>query len=145
VVLANIIGHVHAEGGAQRVAFFFCDHSNQHSLKAVNIISSIVCQLIRPLIAENSVLTVDQRNALYSMRREEPEVIIQKLTTLLPKNTEACIIIDALDECEPDEASEVLGAVQGLLAAFVTRVCLSSRKDSNLIAVASRHFTIHQK
>ncbi|KAJ5737121.1 uncharacterized protein N7483_002246 [Penicillium malachiteum] len=127
VLLANMVDdlNLHHRGQNMTVAFSFCRHDLPESLKPRIIIGSIARQLIwsMPGLAE--------RVNGYNLKgqQDEFEAIRNLLGALLPPGFKAYLVIDGLDECEPEDRRTVIQEIRWLQQRFSLLLCASVRKE----------------
>ncbi|KAH8883052.1 hypothetical protein GQ53DRAFT_883522, partial [Thozetella sp. PMI_491] len=148
VLMANIVGDLHATDSSENtplVASFFCHHSNQHSLKARNIVGSIAYQLIQPLLVAENTMPMLQPEQLERLSTGDTGAVTTFLADVLPKTRHYFVVVDALDECGAEEIEEVAIALSQLAESIVVRICFSSRRDSTATNIASQHLAIEHR
>ncbi|KAJ5626943.1 hypothetical protein N7528_004370 [Penicillium herquei] len=127
VLLANMVDdlNLYHRGKNMKVAFFFCRHDLPESLKPRIIIGSIARQLIwsMPGLAEG----VGDYNL--KGQPDEFEAIRHLLGVLLPSSFKAYLVIDGLDECEPEDRRAVIQEIRWLQQRFSLLLCASVRKE----------------
>ncbi|KAJ5917856.1 hypothetical protein N7454_010231 [Penicillium verhagenii] len=128
VLSANIIDdlNLHATGQNSIVAFFFSRHDLPASLNPRTMIGSIARQLLRsgPGLAEklsNFDLNRAEANELETIRR--------LLELCLPSDMKIYLIIDGLDEYEPEDREVVIQELRWLQQRFSLLICASVRKE----------------
>ncbi|KAJ6028022.1 hypothetical protein N7540_003598 [Penicillium herquei] len=127
VLLANMVDdlNLYHRGQTMTVAFFFCRYDLPESLKPRIIIGSIARQLIW------SIPRLAERASDYNLtgQQDEFEAIRNLLGVLLPPGFKAYLVIDGLDECEPEDRRTVIQELRWLQQRFSLLLCASVRKE----------------
>lgn len=94
------------------VGFFFCCYDNEQSLKAKNILGSLVRQ---GLEANPSILSSDDMSQLLEGDKFDVEGLASLLVKVYSSSRCQYTIIDGLDECDKVEVNAVLDALKTIL------------------------------
>lgn len=137
MVVHRLVEERRAKPNHEPVAFFYCNRNEPDRRDPAKILSAIVKQLAVPKLGlpKPVIMKYEKREAESSTRPLqliESRDLIQELISIHPKTT---IVIDALDETDPNTRRELLNALEfvvessnGLLKIFV-----SSRDDNDII------------
>ena len=127
VLLANIVEDLNLsiQDKSTPVAYFFCRHDVQESLKSQTIIGSLARQLLTPLQdLTTSAEFLDRAGAISDL---DFESLFNLLSHTLPPDTNAYFILDGLDECNVIERNTVIQQLRKLQETFALRLCVSLR------------------
>ncbi|KAI1075988.1 hypothetical protein F5B20DRAFT_557779 [Whalleya microplaca] len=126
VLLANIVDdlNLHGRNGQDIVAYFFCRHDVQESLKARTILGCLMRQLLHSI--PDSVLDELSDITITDLDVEQLSSLVKR--TLLP-GSRAYFIVDGLDECTLQERHTLIEQLQEFQNAFALLVCLSVRLE----------------
>jgi hypothetical protein len=123
-------------------AFFYCSRNNAEPTRSSPeaIIASIVRQLSSPqpgfALLPPIVTTYRRREAegfaSGPLRMDESTALIIQLVEYYPLTT---IVIDALDECDPDKRADLLEALEEILqqSSRLVKIFVSSRDDQDIV------------
>jgi len=129
VLLANIVADLSKavqSAESPLVASFFCQHGDPQTLQARCVLGSIICQWIKGLdddIASRVMKTIKSAE-------DDPSALVSGLRSCLPASRNYFIVIDAIDDCPPEEASDIFDQLNVLDKSVNLRICLSSRSGS---------------
>ncbi|KAI9704573.1 MAG: hypothetical protein M1820_005486 [Bogoriella megaspora] len=127
VTLANIVDDLRMSirDKATTVAFFFCRHDIQESLRAQTVIGSLARQLFQPFSE------LEGAAAYLNQNPPNPDIhnLLELLSKFLPHNSEAYFILDGLDECETSEKKALMQYLCKLEKHFTFHLCISLRLE----------------
>ena len=108
------------------IAYFFCSHDDHESLQARAIMGSLARQFLSGLPA--SVFNdIDRDLDGITLNMEQ---IVTNTLRLLPADKQYIIVLDGLDECNPQEASRVLDTLHILLgSSHIFKLFWTGRSD----------------
>jgi len=134
VLLATVVGELYAKPPSDnaQVAHFFCRHDDPQSPLARNITGSIARQLISNLDAESELLQSLAKDLPPETADVDRERVMSALEQHIPTAHRIFIMIDAIDECQVNEASDVLADLRSLLGHPNINVCISTRSDASV-------------
>jgi ankyrin repeat protein len=129
VLLANVVDDLCLSTEKERsmIAYFFCRHDVQESLKARTIIGSLVRQLLCSILD----LSVPAKSCENTHTTRDTEKVLEVLFQGFPSNTKAYIVLDGLDECDDEEKHTVVQAVRKVQEKLRVMVCTSFREEPN--------------
>lgn len=119
-------------------AFFYCDKNETRRSQPLSILQSIVRQL--STTAKNPESTQVKLRDLYSQCRSEGtnfslELCKEQIRASLDIYEQTTIVIDAMDECDPDSRDELLDALNSFIVEPNSRpvkIFISSRPDPDI-------------
>ena len=112
VVSSSVIEElVVTEATNSTVGYFFCSHDDHESLQARAIIGSLARQFLSTLPA-SAFNKIDRDLDGMTLNIEQ---ILTHTLRLLPANKQYITVVDGLDECNPQEATQVLETLRLLL------------------------------
>lgn len=125
---AGVVAHLMTTvSPADSVSFFFCRYDEIESMRARTIVGNIARQLLDGLPLE-SFAKVDQAMDTLSLDTDQ---IVDLLQKVLPETRRYFVMIDGLDECEEEEAKELISTIRNLLTLqrITFKIFCSSRPD----------------
>lgn len=119
-------------------AFFYCDKNETRRSQPLSILQSIVRQL--STTAKSPESTQTKLSELYSKCREggttfSAEICKEQIRTSLDMYEQTTIVIDAMDECDPDSRDELIDALNSFVSDSNIRpvkIFISSRPDPDM-------------
>ena len=120
------------------LAFFYCDKNETRRSQPLSILQSIVRQLSTTPKSPESTQT--KLSELYSKCREggttfSTEICKEQIRTSLDIYEQTTIVIDAMDECDPDSRDELIDALNSFVSESNIRpvkIFISSRPDPDI-------------
>ncbi|KAI9683533.1 MAG: hypothetical protein M1822_006073 [Bathelium mastoideum] len=137
VLLANIVDdlHISIQERTIPIAYFFCRHDINESLKARAIFGS----LVRQVLGSISDLTVAADFLDEHMFDPDLESLSSLLLRTLPPNHEIYFVLDGLDECSSDERDLLIKRLCKLQEFFVLHLCISLRLEPSNVGTLTTH------
>jgi hypothetical protein len=135
MVRCQVIQKLQALG--EQVLYFYCDRNEDQRRDPTKILQAMVKQLAMAL-PEEIVAEYEERKkegfSAGALRFQECQTI---LLSLLGKNSQTTIVIDALDETDPHKRGDLLEALKVIMgsAASLVKVFISSRNDIDIALV----------
>ncbi|KAF8064001.1 hypothetical protein FPV67DRAFT_1420628 [Lyophyllum atratum] len=142
VLVSSVIDYLWRRKSSEEITLFhFCDFSNSESTDPINVLRTLLAQLLKHCEGSDSSDILEDLSGKQS-RGESPPSILDDLVDLLRR---ACatshwrrvfIVIDALDECSRDEREDLLGELVQLapqsdrISLFVT-----SRREQDILEI----------
>lgn len=130
VLLANIVDDLHIQDLNPRmmpVSFFFCRYDMPGTLKAQNIIGSILRQLLSQIPdIDEAAKFLDQSENI-----ERSERYLGLAYSIIPQNCRSYAVIDGIDELDEVETESLFLILLAFQRAFSLSICLSYRQDAN--------------
>jgi hypothetical protein len=135
-------------GNSSQTVFFYCSRSPAEPARSSprSILASLVRQLSsiepgKPLLPPSiSFYKKEEAEGFASgqLKIEDSCRLITQLIGLYPQTT---IIIDAMDECDPDTRYELLQALEELLqsASSLLKIFVSSRNDQDIVQMLTSY------
>ncbi|KAJ5316803.1 hypothetical protein N7508_001311 [Penicillium antarcticum] len=119
-------------------AFFYCDKNETRRSQPLSILQSIVRQL--STTAKNPEATQTKLRELYSKCRQEGttfslEICKEQIRSSLDIYEQTTIVIDAMDECDPDSRDVLIDALNSFVSESNSRpvkIFISSRPDPDI-------------
>jgi ankyrin repeat protein len=119
-------------------AFFYCDKNETRRSQPLSILQSIVRQL--STTAKSPEATQTKLHELYTKCRQEGttfglETCKEQIRTSLDIYEQTIIVIDAMDECDPDSRDELIDALKSFVSESNNRpvkIFISSRPDPDI-------------
>jgi len=97
-----------AREGDLAVAWLYCDYNAQQEQTVIDMMGAILMRLVGQEIPQ------DIREAFQERRRPLLADLIQMLKIAISSKPQVFICIDALDECVPEDLSELLGSLSDI-------------------------------
>jgi len=114
------------------VSYIYCDYQEAESLKA----SAIIGTLVRQLLSRRMDIPIDIENRMEEIvdRHPDCEDMLGLLVIMAKKFSTLYIVIDGIDECDPEQRAEVLTAFTELLnlGQPVVKIFTSSRMTEDI-------------
>lgn len=95
------------------VLFVFCNHADQGNQKSIDLVASVLAQLVQARGVTDEVRTLYQRHQTRATRPGLRE-ISDLLQSVIQASTKVFIVIDALDECPETTRETFVGEIQRL-------------------------------
>ncbi|OGE49252.1 hypothetical protein PENARI_c022G06687 [Penicillium arizonense] len=119
-------------------AFFYCDKNETRRSQPLSILQNIVRQL--STTAKNPEATQTKLRELYSKCRQggttfSLEICKEQIRASLDIYEQTTIVIDAMDECDPDSRDELIDALNSFVSesnSNPVRIFISSRPDPDI-------------
>jgi hypothetical protein len=129
VLLANIVDDLHLtiDKAQYPVVYFFCKHDIPESLRARTIIGSLARQLLCT-VPDLSVLAKSCRTTLTT---GDIGKLLELLFQGFSSNTKTYVVLDGLDECDPQEKDTLVEAISTVQKRLKILVCSSFRQEPN--------------
>jgi hypothetical protein len=136
VVIQQLLDEQKANPGAGKVAYFYCNASEQRRTKALEILGAIARQLSfngldkPPETAFLEVYEAQRKDADENNADEIERLSVRTLTELIPRlvgGRTAMFLIDALDECA--ERQDLLKAIKAIMEKASIKVIISGRSE----------------
>lgn len=126
VILANMVDDLHLHSQDIPVAYFFCRHDVNKSLRARTIIGSLTRQILNNIQDFAPVLdTLDKSTSL-----DEFEKMNSILECVFPsRSLQSFIVVDGLDDLNESERAKTILELSELQEKFNIRLCVSFRSD----------------
>ncbi|KAF9884807.1 hypothetical protein FE257_001223 [Aspergillus nanangensis] len=119
------------------VAFFYCDKNEPSRAQPLSILQSFVRQLSTTV--NNPGSTQTQLRAMYKKNRESGATFTfhqckEQILASLDIYQKSTLVIDAMDECNPDSRDELIEALNSLLSESKkpVKIFISSRPDPDI-------------
>ena len=136
VVVQQLLDEQKVNPDSPKIAYFYCNGSEQQRTKTQEILGSIARQLSfngldkppEPALLE--VYSAQKKDADEKNADQIERLNIKGLTDLIPKivgDRTAIVLIDALDECT--ERSDLLGAIKTIMKKASVKVIISGRSE----------------
>ncbi|KAF4995982.1 hypothetical protein FDECE_12608 [Fusarium decemcellulare] len=128
------------EASAHGVAYFYCNRNEVDRTKPENVLRSYVRQLAMP--RGHSVIRKDILRLRGDLSREGRQLDLFRARELLMQLIDAyattTLVLDAMDECDPESRQDLLDTLDDVVKAKhpTVRLFLSSRRDADI----RRHF-----
>ncbi|KAF1363445.1 hypothetical protein EJ07DRAFT_162716 [Lizonia empirigonia] len=129
VTMANIVEGLHVQNGEGNatVAYFFCRHDLQESLKARTVIGALVRQLLLPL--QDLPDLTDSKSHIKYRRPLDYESMATLLNRSCLTGHKRYIVLDGLDLCKKPVMTEILEQLQNLQKQVPILLCVSLRQQ----------------
>lgn len=127
VAMANLVTQMHTTIKIP-TAYFFCDFKEPDSLKAINILRSIAYHILDSIRRDdiNWESIMRRWNSVFP-NLTSPDDVVVFLLRLIPVYQHYSIILDGLESCDLEEATEVLDSLRRLMDARLIHLCYSTR------------------
>lgn len=132
--MASIVANISTE---RPCAYFFCTFKEPESLKAVNILLSIVCHFLDGLGAADDIWsTIAEKYGTCLPDVSSPHIILDLILPFLPRNQKYIVILDGLEDLSDEEAKDTFESLQRLMQERTMLLCHSARSESRYQRVA---------
>ncbi|KAM0323944.1 hypothetical protein ACHAQA_008525 [Verticillium albo-atrum] len=105
------------------IASFFCQYHNKKSLQPDTIIKSILFQFLANLESTGKLRNPRQLQRL----SWDTNSAIQCALEVLPRQEHYFVVLDAMDECKPEDFVELIQSMQKLRQVLTFHMCFSTR------------------
>ena len=111
------------------VIFVFCNHADEGQQRSVNLMASLLEQLVRRKGVTEKLRMLYQH---YQVRKGRPELqeVSDLMHSTIEKFTKVFIVIDALDECQETERNDFICEIHKLRA--TANVLITSRQIESI-------------
>lgn len=136
VIVDQLLNEKKSNPEASKVAYFYCNGSEQQRTKMQEILGAIASQLSfigvdkLPETALTEAYDAQKKDAAENNAIQVDRLSVKGLTDLIPKvvgDRKAIMLIDALDECA--EKSELLKSIKTIMERASVKVIISGRSE----------------
>lgn len=135
-VIDHIQARLESSSGPAGFAFFYCDRNDEQRRTPLSVLRSFVRQLSTS--AQNPGYIRKSLQDLYRKRRMEGSGLSlsdckEQLLESVNFYAQTTIVLDALDECEPESRHEIVNAIESVFKSRKSlKVFISSRPDRDI-------------
>lgn len=130
VAMSNIVAHVATEQPC-KCAYFFCIFKEPESLKAVNIVRSLVYHCLDDLTTADRIWhTIVEKCGSDLLGVSSPYEIVDVVLEFLSRDQQYIAILDGLEDCPDDDIEDTFEVLQRLMQQRTVLLCHSARSDS---------------
>ena len=149
VLFSSIVDHIQERSPSSTGAYFYCNHDDESRNKSIEVLKSILVQLIGN-DTPNSVGVEYMYTTILAIKnpRSIPRRVYKEMIqTVLKCHDDPWLAIDGLDECEPNERKEILSLITDLVESQELdaglRVLVASRNEGDIERSLQRSFHLN--
>jgi hypothetical protein len=117
------------------VAYHYCDYAEERTLLPRNIFKSLLHQIFRRVALDESVECIIFKTFEEGSRTPDPQELVDLIEVLSRKFDTVYILLDGIDECEKENKTEILHAINRLAACEepCIKIIVSCRQEAQIV------------
>lgn len=117
------------------IIYYYCDYAEQRTLETVNILGTVIKQLLRPIVISDEI----ERNLrkMYADDFIKPEAtdLIDVFFAAIKHFSTVYLVLDGIDECDKQVLQEILGIINQFASSKTTaiKMFISCRENYHVL------------